>query len=107
MYQGRTYDWIWRHDPGYCAWATDLAEYIENRRQRQHQAASGGARASASAAPASSPATLSASRDTVEDTEAEIEKLRQQMEELQSQLSSLRRKTVERGTDRKNTSPRE
>ena len=29
--------------------------------------------------------------------------MQQQMEELQSQLSSLRRKTVERDTDRKNT----
>ena len=103
MYRGRTYEWIWRHDPGYCAWATDLAEYIENRRQRQHQAASGGASASASAAPASSPATLSASKDTVDDPEAEIEKLRQQMEELKSELSSLRRETVERDTDRKST----
>ena len=107
-YRGRTYEWIWSHDLGYCLWATDtvveegdkcspslrrLAEYIDNRRQAQGTPGmASGSLASGSAAPASSPATLSAPRDVDQDPEAEIERLQKQMDELKSQLSSRRRK---------------
>ena len=119
-YRGQTYEWIWSHDLSYCLWVTDtvveegdkcspslkrLAEYIENRRQLQPRAASGGASASAWGAPASldpSPATLSVLRKTEEDTEAEIERLQRQMDEMKSQVSSRRRKTVAQDTDMKN-----
>ena len=112
-HRGRTYEWIWSHDQGYCLWVTDtvveegdkcspslkrLAEYVENRRQ-QTQAASGGASASTSGAPASRPATLS----VVEDPEAEMEKLQRHIEELKTQLSSRRRKTTAKDSDMPNT----
>lgn len=121
-HRGQTYEWIWSHDQSYCLWVTDtvveegdkcslslkrLAEYIENRRQLQSRAASGGARASASAVPVSNPATLSpercVSREIEEDPEAEIERLQRKIDELKTQLSSRRRKTVERDTDMQST----
>ena len=134
-YQGYTYELVWRKDPLYCMWVTDLAieegdgcalplkrlaEYIENRRQLQHQGSLGEASASSSAAPVSRQATFAALNDTmeypvsvilreagyerlqqlrVENPEAEIERLQQRLEELKIQRSSRRSKTAERDTD--------
>ena len=114
-YRGRTYEWIWNNDLGYCLWATDtvieegekcspslrmLAEYIENRQHQQTRATPEGASANGSAASATSPCRPSAPR--VPDENPEVEKLLHQVDELRSQISSRRRKTATRDAEMKN-----